>query len=578
MSKPEHKNGYINLSKICRLISASIIAVTLAVGTGGTAHANKKYAAIVVDANNGKILHSRSANSHRYPASLTKMMTVYIIFEDIEKRKISKTSKIKVSKKAARRPASKLWLRPGQTITVEEAIYALVTKSANDVATAVGESLEGSQEAFAKRMTRKAKNLGMRNTTFKNANGLTQRGQKTTAADMAVLGMALRQHFPQHYHYFETRTFKYGRSKIKNHNSLLGNVNGVDGIKTGYTDASGFNLVTSVEENGKSIVAVVMGGTSSKSRDRQMKSLVDKFLKVASRTKPRPVLAKLPSKVAKPAPAPRRIAQATIAKPVIAPREKINNDIAVAQIIESESGAIANKIRQAHEASIGISKIDVSKIAKPITAPRKKINNDIVLAQIIENESGVIASKIRQANELANDKPKIDISKIDASKIAKPITAPRKKISNDVVVAQVNESGVIASKIRQAHEVTIGTSKIDISETIKLAWAEKTRVINNRSLNNKALNAIQNNSSQSQWQIQVTATNSKERAQEFIKEVRNKNKDILRNIKDTTKSVTLKDGKKLYRARFIGFTNKQNAQNACKELIKNKFQCMILKV
>ena len=455
MNNLKHKNGYIDLSKVCRLISASLMALTLAVGLVGIAHANKKYAAIVVDANNGKILHSRSAHSHRYPASLTKMMTVYVIFEDIEKRKISKTSKIKVSKKASRRPASKLWLKPGQTITVEDAIFALVTKSANDVATAVAEGLEGSQEAFARRMTRKAKDLGMKNTTFKNANGLTQKGQKTTAADMAILGMALRQHFPQHYHYFETRTFKYGKSKIRNHNSLLGSVNGVDGIKTGYTSASGFNLVTSIEEDGRSIVAVVMGGKSSKSRNRQMKSLVNKFLKVASKSKPKPVFAKLPSKV------------------------------------------------------------------------------------------------------------------------AKPITAPRKKISNDVVVAQNTQSGggAIADKISQAHEASIGTSKIDISETIKLAWAEQTRAINNR-----ALNAIQNNSSKSQWQIQVTATNSQERAQEFIKEVRLKNTDALRNVKGATKPITLRNGKKLYRARFIGFENKQNAQKACKELIKNKFECMILKV
>lgn len=256
---------------------------------------NPKYAAIVIDAKTGKVLHSRNAYAKRYPASLTKMMTLYLVFEDLKAGRISKSSRLVMTRAGARRPPSKIGLRVGQSISMEQAILSLVTKSANDVSTAIGDKLAGSEAKFAKRMTLKARQLGMKNTTFKNANGLTARGQLTTAADMAKLGMALREHFPRRYKYFSTRSFKFGKRRYGNHNKLLGRVRGVDGIKTGYTRASGFNLVSSVSSRNRRIVAVVMGGRSGRSRNAQMKKLIRAYLPKASTGKSRRQIARATS-------------------------------------------------------------------------------------------------------------------------------------------------------------------------------------------------------------------------------------------------------------------------------------------
>jgi D-alanyl-D-alanine carboxypeptidase len=260
------------------------------------AQANAKYSGIVIDAKTGKTLYSYKADKARYPASLTKMMTMYMMFEALESGKLSKKTRIKVSRNAAAEVPSKLGIKAGRSIAAEHAIYALATKSANDVATAVAEHLGGSEAGFARMMTRKARKIGMSRTTFKNAHGLTAKGQLTTARDMARLGIALREHYPQYYKYFSTRNFKYGKANYRNHNRLLGQVKGVDGIKTGYTRASGFNLVSSVQASRRSIVAVVMGGRSGKSRNAQMRKLIATYLRKASKRKKKKMIAGVKSR------------------------------------------------------------------------------------------------------------------------------------------------------------------------------------------------------------------------------------------------------------------------------------------
>ncbi len=280
-----------------QLVSAFLAALIVFAVTGtNAASANPKYAGIVIDAKTGKTLYSSSADRLRYPASLTKMMTMYMMFEALESGKLKKNTRIRMSKYAASRPPSKIGIRAGRSIAAEHAILALATKSANDVATAVAEHLGGSESNFGRMMTSKARELGMSKTTFKNASGLTAKGQLTTARDMARLGIALREHYPQYYHYFSRRNFKYGKANYRNHNRLLGAVRGVDGIKTGYTRASGFNLVSSVEDNRRSIVAVVMGGKSGKSRNAQMRKLISRYLPKASKRKKRKLLARAKSR------------------------------------------------------------------------------------------------------------------------------------------------------------------------------------------------------------------------------------------------------------------------------------------
>ena len=270
-------------TSVVRFFTRAALAVGIVAGTAAAAQANSKYAAYVMDARTGKVLHASSAHAPRYPASLTKMMTLYLMFEEMRHGRMNDQTRIRMSRYAAKRPPSKIPVRAGGSISARQAMLALVTKSANNVATAVAEHISGTEAAFARRMTLKARQLGMKRTTFRNAHGLPNRAQRTTAADMAKLGHALRQHFPRRYRIFTTRSFKFGRRNYPNHNKLLGRVRGVDGIKTGYIRASGYNLVTSAGANGRRIVAVVMGGRSGARRNRAMKRLVGKYLPRASR-------------------------------------------------------------------------------------------------------------------------------------------------------------------------------------------------------------------------------------------------------------------------------------------------------
>ncbi|CUH52384.1 D-alanyl-D-alanine carboxypeptidase [Shimia marina] len=243
------------------------------------------YAAMVIDARNGKVLHSRNADTRLHPASLTKMMTLYIAFEAVENGEISLDTKVKISKNAAAEPPSKLGLVAGQRIALRYLIRAAAVKSANDAATAIGEALEGSEAAFARRMNRTAKALGMSNTTFKNAHGLTESGHMSTARDMTTLGRHVLYDYPDYYNLFSRRSTSAGIKTVNNTNRrLLAAYRGADGIKTGYTRAAGFNLVASAERGNKRVIATVFGGRSTATRNARVAELLDMgFTRSASR-------------------------------------------------------------------------------------------------------------------------------------------------------------------------------------------------------------------------------------------------------------------------------------------------------
>jgi D-alanyl-D-alanine carboxypeptidase len=261
-------------------LTATLTAVAMAVQSAMAASAPD--AAIVVDAKTGNTLYAESPDAKRYPASLTKMMTLYLLFEALDEGRTSLSARITVSAHAAAQEPSKLDVPAGSTISVRDSILALVTRSANDIAVAIAEYLSGSERAFAAEMTRKARELGMSNTTFRNASGLPDSAQVTTARDLATLGRALREHYPEFYSYFSTTSFVWDGERIGNHNPLLGEIDGVDGIKTGYTIASGFNLVTSVKRDGREMVAVVLGGDTAAWRDARMADLVQTYFPRAS--------------------------------------------------------------------------------------------------------------------------------------------------------------------------------------------------------------------------------------------------------------------------------------------------------
>ena len=265
------------------LFATFLIGLAASLSVTTTANANAKYAGIVIDVKTGKTLYADNADNLRYPASLTKIMTLYMLFGELDAGRVSLSTRMKVSKRAAGQAPSKLALKVGSTIRVKDAISALVTKSANDVAVVIAEHIGGTESKFASKMTTTARRLGMKQTTFKNASGLPNSGQRTTARDMARLGMAIQDRYPKYYKYFSMRSFSYKGKSYRNHNRLLGTVKGVDGIKTGYIRASGFNLVTSVKRDGRHIVAVVMGGRTGKSRDAHMKNLIGRYLKTATK-------------------------------------------------------------------------------------------------------------------------------------------------------------------------------------------------------------------------------------------------------------------------------------------------------
>lgn len=230
---------------------------------------------IVIDAQSGNVLYSNNAEKLRYPASLTKLMTLYIAFNALEKGKLKFTDKLKVSNTAASRSPSKLGMPAGSYIDVKTLIQALIVKSANDCATVIAEALSPSEAEFAKLMTQTAHRLGMHNTTFKNASGLPNSAQKTTAKDLAILGAAIYHHFPQYYHMFSLTEFQYNGMTYKTHNYLLNDSLGTDGMKTGYTAASGFNILTSAQQGKYRVIAVTMGHKRVKERDEDISKMME---------------------------------------------------------------------------------------------------------------------------------------------------------------------------------------------------------------------------------------------------------------------------------------------------------------
>ncbi|MDO8534032.1 MAG: D-alanyl-D-alanine carboxypeptidase family protein, partial [Xanthobacteraceae bacterium] len=293
------RRGAPRFQRTTLAIVIAAMAAVLLVGFDAEARPQKRvqqpgwhegFSSIVVDGKTGKVLDSTKPDELRHPASLTKIMTLYLLFEEIERGRLKLDSRIRISTEAAAQAPSKLDLNPGETIEVEQAIKAIVTRSANDIAVAVAEVIAGDEESFARLMTRKARLIGMKHTLFKNASGLPDAGQVTTARDLALLGLATQDRFPTLYRYFATRSFHWRGVAIGNHNRLLDRVDGVDGIKTGYTRASGFNLVTNVKRGERHVIAVVLGGRSGAARDAIMRELIAENIRHASsgpRTAPR---------------------------------------------------------------------------------------------------------------------------------------------------------------------------------------------------------------------------------------------------------------------------------------------------
>ncbi|GAB5467277.1 MAG: D-alanyl-D-alanine carboxypeptidase family protein [Rhodospirillales bacterium] len=331
------------------LVAGALLAPAAAADSG-------RYGAIVVDAATGAVLYEEQADRRHYPASLTKMMTLYMLFDALQRGQLSMSSPLPVSAAAAAQVPSKVWVKAGSSITVEQAIHALAIKSANDVAVVVAEALGGSEAGFGRKMTAMARRLGMWRTTFFNASGLPDERQLSTPRDMAKLSRALLYDFPQHYHYFSTSGFSYGGKRYNSHNRLLASYGGADGIKTGYTRAAGYNISVSAVRQGRRLIAVVFGADSSRKRNRQAAHLLDQTFPRAAPGHPTEQFAqtlaggKLPAlranltqtpqplastaQVAKVQPAPQpAVARAVAPKPVVAPTPSAPKVVAVPAVV-----------------------------------------------------------------------------------------------------------------------------------------------------------------------------------------------------------------------------------------------------
>jgi D-alanyl-D-alanine carboxypeptidase len=277
---------------------AKIVGLALFLVSLGVPIAQAKYASMIMDAETGRVYHEVNADTRNYPASLTKMMTLYMLFEKIEQGELSLETKMTVSAHASRQPSSKMWLAPGSKISVEDAILGLVVRSANDVAVVVAEHLGKTERSFAQEMTKKAESLGMTQTNFRNASGLPNRGQLSTARDMATLSQHLMNDFPQYYSYFSRTQFTYQGTTYRGHNKFVDRYDGADGLKTGYINASGFNLAGSAKRDNKRLIGIVFGGKSAKQRDQHLAELMDKgFIEAAQYGRP-PYPARKPLMVA----------------------------------------------------------------------------------------------------------------------------------------------------------------------------------------------------------------------------------------------------------------------------------------
>lgn len=326
----------LSFQSIGQYFSGFFLILLLSCSTSSSVLAARDSAAMAIDAHTGRVLYSYNVDKPHHPASLTKIMTLYMLFEFIEAGRLTMDSPLTITQNANNQAPSKLGLKPGSTIRVQDAIRALVTKSANDIAVAVAENLAGSEWKFTQLMTWKARKLGMSKTTFVNASGLPNKRQVTTARDMITLSMRIQKDFPQFYPYFSMRHFDFGGRRHKNHNKLLTRMKGVDGIKTGYTRASGFNLTSSIWKGRKHVVGVVLGGRTGRKRDDFMVSILNKALRKARNgvtkkqfvaanfalKQPKRQVAMVEKVVTKPV-----VARAVAAKEVVKAPQKINKDV-----------------------------------------------------------------------------------------------------------------------------------------------------------------------------------------------------------------------------------------------------------
>ncbi|QWG16518.1 SPOR domain-containing protein [Bradyrhizobium sediminis] len=552
------------------------------------------FASIIVDANSGATLTANNPDASRHPASLTKIMTLYMLFERLEAGKLKLDSEMEVSEHASEQAPTKLGLRPGQTIRVEDAIKGLVTRSANDAAVVIAEAIAGDEDDFAQLMTRKARALGMTKTVYRNASGLPNDAQITTARDQATLGRAIQDRFPRYYRYFATASFNYRGHSIRNHNRLLGNVEGVDGIKTGYTRASGFNLVTSMRRGNRHLVGVVLGGRSGGSRDAIMRNLLAENLEKASTKRTVAAIAERNASGA----------NADVAEAVERPTPMVPPQAAVqvtAALSEPAATPTTRSIAPASKPSIfAAAAAAVPPRAKAEPAP---LTNGVIQTQQIAAIPG--SSEPMKPVRVKTVQVKAGAIKLASAGPAQPATP----VTNAIPPARVEvpeTSGAVVAKA-ETGKVEVAKTQVARTEIVKpemppqpanhgtgngilgvlpaasappapasqaMAYAEPAPRAQPQTVQQNA--AIRPAAAHTGWIVQVGALESESEARARIEAARGQARGLLAKAEPFTEPVVAKGDRKLYRARFAGLDRDQ-AEAVCRTLKRSDISCITVR-
>ena len=602
-------------SRVLRVYVFGLIAITSAViFTTNTADARRYYrhryyahhhqqaresyspafSSIIVDGNSGATLASSNPDASRHPASLTKIMTLYLLFERLEAGKMKLDTEMEVSKHASEQDPTKLDLRPGQTIQVEDAIKGLVTRSANDAAVVIAEAIAGDESDFAKLMTHKARALGMTRTVYRNASGLPDDDQVTTARDQSTLGRAIQDRFPRYYRYFSTTAFNYHGHSIRNHNHLLGSVEGVDGIKTGYTRASGFNLVTSMRRGNRHLVGVVMGGRSGGSRDAIMRNLLAENLeKAASKRTVAAITERNPSD-----------ANADVAEDEAAsrPTQMVQVQGAV-QVASAAPEQAVPPVRAAASRSV------IAAAAAALPPPQAKaeqartepapFTNGVIQTQSIAAIPG--SSEPMKPVRVKTVQIKAGQTKLASagpSQPAMPVTSsisaavrPEMAETSSAVMAkaEVNKPETNKAEVAKTEMppqpanhgtgngllgVLPASSVPPASTSQAMAYADPAPHPQPQAIQQNG--AIKPVAVHTGWIIQVGALESESEALQRIEAARNQAHGLLAKADPFTEPVVAKGDRKLFRARFAGLDRDQ-AEAVCRMLRRSEISCITVR-
>src|ERR1700676_3965957 len=551
------------------------------------------FSSIIVDGNTGATLAANNPDASRHPASLTKIMTLYLLFERLEAGKMKLDSEMDVSEHASEQAPTKLGLKPGQSIAVEDAIKGLVTRSANDAAVVIAEAIAGDEGDFAKLMTRKARALGMTRTVYRNASGLPNDDQVTTARDQSTLGRAIQDRFPRYYRYFSTAAFNYHGHSIRNHNHLLGSVEGVDGIKTGYTRASGFNLVTSMRRGNRHLVGVVMGGRSGGSRDAIMRNLLAENLDKAATKRS---VAAITERTAADANADvaETEADSRAAQPVQAE--------GAVQVASASSEPAAPPVRRAAPATRSVIAEAAAAVppaqAKPEPAP---LTSGVIQTQAIAAIPGssepmkpvkvktvqIKAGPMKLASA-GSPQPAASVSS------ALPPARPEVPETSSAVVAKAEINKSETNKVEVARTnlppqpanhgtgngllgVLPASSLPPSSSSQAMAYADPaSRAPPQPPQANLQNGATKPAAARAGWMVQVGALESEGEARERIEAARNQARGLLAKADPFTEPVVAKGDRKLFRARFAGLDRDQ-AEAVCRTLKRSYISCITVR-